>query len=191
MFLCSTPICLYGLMFLCSWPFGHTCCGIRMCGSMVVCWGGFCIAASSCVGPHMELRATTRSRPDPLVGVSGLTRATLEAMCDLTSSYVLMFVYVFLCLFLMCDRSKCGLSFLWFCSNVLYEECFSFSHAGFWTLWKHARRCCSDAAIGERAWASLEVWDQGIAYMYVYDFCVLLSSHAVFSEYCVRLMLVF
>ena len=55
------------------------------------------------------------------------------------------------------------------------------------------------AAVGADAWASLEVWDQGIAYMYaymymymyVYDFCVLLSSHAVSSEYCVRLMLVF
>ena len=77
MFLCSTPICLYGMFLTHTHVVAYVCVWLN--GSLL---GGFCIAASLCVGTHMGLGA--RSRPDPLVGVSALTTATLQAMRDLS-----------------------------------------------------------------------------------------------------------
>jgi len=98
MFLCSYVQRPYVYMVLCSYVLDHSdthvvayvCVWLN--GSLL---GGFCIAASLCLGTHMELGAQkVRSRPDPLVGISALTAATLEAMCDL--SFV-MFSCLYIC----------------------------------------------------------------------------------------------
>ena len=97
MFLCHSYVlmCQYVLMFLTT--FGHTCCGIRMCGSMVVC------AHQPCVFAHMDEDEAKlrfgRARPDPLVSLVKISEATTEAMCDLS---FLMFSCVYihvLCIF--------------------------------------------------------------------------------------------
>ena len=85
MFLCSYVQRPYVYMVLCSYVLDHSdthvvayvCVWLN--GSLL---GGFCIAASLCVGTHMDKAG--RSRPDPLVGVSALTTATLQAMRDLS-----------------------------------------------------------------------------------------------------------
>ena len=47
----------------------------------------------------------SRARPDPLVTVSDLTKASVEAMCDFCF-VVFLCLYMFLCpFFLMCDLS--------------------------------------------------------------------------------------
>ena len=96
-FLCSYVLCSHVLMCKYILMLGHTCCGIRMCGSMVVC------AHQPCVFAHMDEDEAKlrfgRARPDPLVSLVKISEATTEAMCDLS---FLMFSCVYihvLCIF--------------------------------------------------------------------------------------------
>ena len=98
MFLCHSYVlmCQYVLMFLTT--FGHTCCGIRMCGSMVVCWELLLCAFAHMDEDEAKLRFG-RARPNPLVTLVAISMATTEAMCDLS---FLMFSCVYihvLCIF--------------------------------------------------------------------------------------------
>ena len=96
-FLCSYVLCSHVLMCKYILMLGHTCCGIRMCGSMVVC------AHQPCVFAHMDEDEAKlrfgRARPNPLVSLVAISMATTEAMCDLS---FLMFSCVYihvLCIF--------------------------------------------------------------------------------------------
>ena len=146
-FLCSYVLCSHVLMCKYILMLGHTCCGIRMCGSMVVC------AHQPCVFAHMDEDEAKlrfgRARPDPLISLVAISIATTEAMCDLS---FLMFSCVYKCFmyFLMCDLSV-----------------FSFSPRGFYNQRGRPTRCYMVDEAGDRHVCALAFCEQGIAYMYV------------------------
>jgi len=105
---------------------------------------------------------SSRARPDPLVTVTDLTKATIEAMCDFCF-VVFLCLYMFLCpFFLMCDLS---VVLVLLCSvNVPH------AHTGFLTIWQRRRSgfCGSYAGDPEDGGDPLEVSEQGIVFMYIY-----------------------
>ena len=109
---------------------------------------------------------SNRARPDPLVSVSDLTRATVEAMCDFCF-VVFLCLYMFLCpFFLMCDLS---VVLVLLCSvNVAH------AHPGFQRIWHQGHRplcrgfCGPYAGNPEERGAALAISQQGIVFMYIY-----------------------
>ena len=92
--------------------------------------------------------------------------------------------------FLMCDLSVVS---VFFCSVLMFFAK-NVSHSPTQAFGGSAPPPCDAAWLLQLVHTHELHWRSGtkvLHKLYVYDFCVLLSSHAVSSEYCVRLMLVF